>query len=639
MFRKKRLYKTVKDNKGSILVVFKNTVSKNTALAMLDKDLLDLKVLKDEDLTVSFVFADDVLSEYKKQALKQNIITLRNRVNELGVSEPIIQQQGLSRIVVQLPGVQDTSRAKEILGAVATLEFRMVDDKNDANIAAKKGVAPAGSEIYRFRDGRPLLLKKHIITTGNSINNASSGFSQDDNSPMVSLSLDGNGGRAMLKSTKKNIGKRMAVVFIENKVETVYRNGKLVKKRFKTEDIINAATIRGVFSNRFQITGLDSPKEARNLALLLRAGSLSAPIEIIEERTVGPSLGRENINKGVVSIIVGFILVLAFMVFRYRIFGIVSNITLTLNLLMITAILSILQATLTLPGIAGIVLTVGMAVDANVLIFERIREELKAGSDSQKAIQAGYEKALSTITDANITTLIASVVLFSFGTGPIKGFAVTLSIGIITSMFCAIVASRAIINRIYGNKTKQVLSRMKQINFVARKTTAFIFSALIIIVSVISISTQGLKLGIDFTGGIVLEVKYQEQADLEDIRKRLVSAGFNDITAQYFGNNTDVIIRLAPQKISSAKLSSKALNALVAGDVNVEMRRVEYVGPKVGEELTNDGALAIIYALIGILIYVTFRFEYRFSLGAIFALVHDVIITLGFFLLQEWNLI
>jgi len=294
-----------------------------------------------------------------------------------------------------------------------------------------------------------------VIATGENITGAASGIDQENNIPMVNITLDNAGGRAMLDTTKKYLHHRMAVVFIENKVETVLnKDGKIVKNRSTTKDIINAATIQGTFSSRFQITGIDSAREARNLALLLRAGSLSAPIEIIEERTIGPSLGADNIAKGVMSVIAGFVLVLLFMVVRYRVFGMVANIALTLNLIMIVAVLSLLQATLTLPGIAGIVLTVGMAVDANVLIFERIKEELGAQGNIQKAISSGYDKAVLTIADANITTLIASLVLFSFGTGPIKGFAITLSIGIITSMFTAIIVSRAIINKIYGGKKK-----------------------------------------------------------------------------------------------------------------------------------------------------------------------------------------
>lgn len=407
--------------------------------------------------TLIMTMTDKAIAETQKYALQQNITTLRNRINELGVAEPVIQQQGDRRIVVQLPGVQDTARAKEILGATATLEFRLVDEKGDPARAEKLGFSPSGSQLYYFRSGRPILLKRQIIVSGESVINAQSSIDPQQGSPMVSVSLDGAGGRKMLATTKKNINKRMAVLFIENRVETVEVDGKKIKKRIKTQDVINAAVIRGQFADRFQITGLDSSQEAQDLALLLRAGALAAPMEIVEERTVGPSLGQDNINQGFMSVVVGFILVLIFMAWRYKVFGLVANLALTLNLVIIFAVLSMLQATLTLPGIAGIVLTVGMAVDANVLIFERIREELRNGS-IQSAIHSGYEKAFVTIADANITTLLAAIVLFSFGTGPIKGFAITLSIGILTSMFTAILGTRAIINIMYGNKRVEKLS-------------------------------------------------------------------------------------------------------------------------------------------------------------------------------------
>ncbi|MBT7389842.1 MAG: protein translocase subunit SecD [Gammaproteobacteria bacterium] len=457
--RKDKLYKKIRKDEDILYVSFKTEEQKNKAKKVIKNDLSDLIIAEgsEQELELGFEISSNILAAAKAGALQQNITTLRNRVNELGVAEPIIQQQGKERIVVQLPGVQDTARAKEILGAVATVEFRMVDEKNDVQTAIKSGKVPAGSKIYKFKDGRPLLLKTNVITTGNNINDASSGI-DESNQPSVTIVLDSLGGRSMLDITKEFIGYRMAVVFIENKVETVLEDGIAVKKRSKTQDIINAATIQGTFSNRFQITGLDSSREATNLALLLRAGSLSAPIEIIEERTIGPSLGADNIQKGLISVLVGFALVLVFMAWRYRVFGLVANLALTINLITIVSILSLIQATLTLPGIAGIVLTVGMAVDANVLIFERVKEELKVTKNIQKAISAGYEKALLTIADANITTLIASIVLFSFGTGAIKGFAVTLSIGIITSMFTAIVVSRAVINIIYGGKKIEELA-------------------------------------------------------------------------------------------------------------------------------------------------------------------------------------
>ena len=404
-----------------------------------------------------FTLKETAVAEIKKYALQQNITTLRNRINELGVAEPVIQQQGDRRIVVQLPGVQDTARAKEILGATATLEFRLVEERGDAQRANATGVAPHGALLHHFRDGRPILLQRQIIVSGENVINAASGIDPQQGSAQVSVTLDGVGGRKMLATTKQNVGNRMAVLYIESRVDTIEVNGETVKKRVITKDVINAAVIRGQFADRFQITGLDSPQEAQDLALLLRAGALAAPMEIVEERTVGPSLGQDNIDQGFLSVIVGFVLVLVIMVWRYKFFGMVANVALTLNLVIIIAILSMLQATLTLPGIAGIVLTVGMAVDANVLIFERIREEMRNGS-IQQAIYTGYEKAFVTIADANITTLLAAIVLFSFGTGPIKGFAITLSIGILTSMFTAILGTRAIINWYYGNKRVEKLS-------------------------------------------------------------------------------------------------------------------------------------------------------------------------------------
>ena len=457
--RKDKLYKKIRKEDNRLVVSFKSEDLKNKAKKVLKNDLPDLVIVEGSELELEFGLEVSLSAQSaaKSSALKQNITTLRNRVNELGVAEPIIQQQGTERIVVQLPGVQDTARAKEILGAVATVEFRLVDEQNDVQTAIQSGKTPSGSKLYKFKDGRPLLLKTTVIATGENIVDASSSVDQD-NQPQVSIVLDSSGGRTMLETTKEFIGYRMAVVFIENQVETIIEDGVAVKKRSKTQDIINAATIQGTFSNRFQITGLESSREARNLALLLRAGSLSAPVEIIEERTIGPSLGADNIQKGFISVLVGFALVLVFMAWRYRVFGLVANVALTLNLITIVSILSMIQATLTLPGIAGIVLTVGMAVDANVLIFERIKEEMRSAKDIQKAISAGYEKALLTIADANITTLIASLVLFSFGTGAIKGFAVTLSIGIITSMFTAIIVSRAMINLIYGGKKDKELA-------------------------------------------------------------------------------------------------------------------------------------------------------------------------------------
>jgi preprotein translocase subunit SecD len=444
---------------GGVLLRFRNNDTRQQAYDLVRRELPELDVTERDGaehpellIRLNQRAADEVM----RFALQQNITTLRNRVNELGVAEPVIQQQGSNRIVVQLPGVQDTAKAKEILGATATLQFRMVDTEHSVQ-EALAGRIPATARLYRESNGAPILLKRSVMLSGDYITDASSGLDSQTGTPAVFITLDGKGASLFSKRTRDKIGRPMATVFIENKTETLLIDGEKVKKTSTEETVINVATIRDQLGKRFQITGLGNTEEARDLALLLRAGALAAPIEIVEERTVGPSLGQENIEQGFRSVIIGFVLVLVFMATYYRVFGLVANLALTFNLVMIVAVLSMLQATLTLPGIAGIVLTTGMAVDANVLIFERIREEIRNGNTPQASIEAGYKKALSTIADANITTLIAAIVLFGFGTGPIKGFAITLSIGIATSMFTAIMGTRAVINLYYGGRRVQKL--------------------------------------------------------------------------------------------------------------------------------------------------------------------------------------
>jgi preprotein translocase subunit SecD len=455
LLREKRLrYTLFHAGDKNILIGFGSAELRDRAQNLLHDNFPQMSIKpvdKPGKFELTFGPGEKELRDIQNFALQQNILTLRNRVNELGVAEPVIQQQGTSRIVVELPGVQDTAQAKRILGATATLEYRAVDIEHDVQRAVQ-GFVPPGSRLYYDRNGKPILLKKSVIATGNQIINARSGFDQSSGSPMVSVTLDGKGARSMLNFTRDNVGKPMAVVFIENRDQTTLVDGKPVTKTVKVEEVVSVATIRDVFSKRFQTTGLDSPKEAHELALVLRSGALAAPIRIIEERTVGPSLGKDNIERGFESVVIGFIAVLVFMVVYYRVFGVVADLALAMNLVLIVAILSMLQATLTMPGIAGIVLTVGMAVDANVLIFERIREELRNGNTPQASIHAGYEKAFSTIADANITTLIAAIVLLGYGTGPVKGFAVTLAIGIVTSMFTAIMGTRAVINLVYGGR-------------------------------------------------------------------------------------------------------------------------------------------------------------------------------------------
>jgi len=450
-----------KQGDSAVEIKFRKAEARDKAERLLETEYPDLNIDTEDREGGYFMLArltENEKRETRKLALKQNITTLRNRVNELGVAEPVIQQQGDDRIVIQLPGVQDTARAKEILGATATLEFRLTDETHDAEEAARTGRIPAGLKLYAQREGGHVLLKNRVMLTGDYIIDASSGLDQQSGGPAVYITLDGKGASIFSKVTGENVKKLMSVVFIEKKTETRIVDGEPVKTRRTVEEVINTARIQEQLSKRFQITGLDSTKEAHNLALLLRAGALAAPIEIIEERTIGPSLGQDNIDQGFASVVIGFVLVLVFMAVWYRGFGLVANIALAFNLVVIVAVLSMLQATLTLPGIAGIVLTVGMAVDANVLIFERIREELRNGVSPQASINSGYAKAFSTIADANITTLIAALVLFGFGTGPIKGFAITLSIGIITSMFTAIVGTRAVVNLVYGNRRVEKLS-------------------------------------------------------------------------------------------------------------------------------------------------------------------------------------
>ncbi|MCG7868402.1 MAG: protein translocase subunit SecD [gamma proteobacterium symbiont of Stewartia floridana] len=461
LLREEKLRYVRISREGEQVVVKFNTAEKrDQAIELIGNEFRNLNVQdvdQEEAFLVEVSLSPAEKQEVQRFALQQNITTLRNRVNALGISEPSIQQQGVRRIVVQLPGAQDPGKVKEILGATATLEYRLADTEHSVEDAVN-GRVPPGASLYYERDGRPVLLKKRVIVTGNQIVDASSGLDQQTGSPAVFVSLDGVGAKRMRRMTNENVGRPMAVVFIENRTTTRMVDGKPVKVKRKVEEVISIATIREPFGRRFQTTGLDTTEEARDLALLLRAGALAAPIEIVEERTIGPSLGQDSIDQGFASVMIGLAMVMVFMAVYYRVFGLVADMALVMNLVLIVAILSMLQATLTLPGIAGIVLTVGMAVDANVLIFQRIREEIANGNSPQASIQAGYEKAFSTIIDANITTLIAAVVLFSFGTGPIKGFAVTLAIGILTSMFTAIIGTRAVINWIYGRKRVQSLA-------------------------------------------------------------------------------------------------------------------------------------------------------------------------------------
>ncbi len=455
-------------NNNTITLQFANNDDRKAAMDFLRRngnEFTQQAVATDSGSTLRLNYTDVRQQEIESYAVNQNLTTLRNRINELGVAEALVQTQGSNRIVVELPGVQDTAEAKRVLGRTANLEFRLVSDQNDQAIdpytGQVKGTLPAGTESFAYESldsGRSLLLNRNRILTGERVQNASSGFSQDGGGAEVNITLDSAGGKMMADATRNAVGKRMAVLFIENKQRISYvpdpATGAQVEVRtpYTESVVINAATIQAVLGSSFRITGLDSPQEAAELALMLRAGALAAPMYFVEERVIGPSLGQENIDKGVLSTQIGFLLVAIWMVVFFRVFGLIANFALVFNLAMILTVMSWIGASLTLPGIAGIVITIGMAVDANVLICERIREEMKWGASPKQAIVAGYERAYNTIFDSNLTTFLVAFILFAIGTGPIKGFAVTLMIGIICSMFTAITVTRAIVQIIYGKK-------------------------------------------------------------------------------------------------------------------------------------------------------------------------------------------
>ena len=416
------------------------------ALRRILPDLAYSEVFATEGPALQLLLTPAQVRERQDYAIQQNLTTLRNSVNELGVSEPVVQKQGIDRIVVQLPGVQNSAEVKDILGKVATLEWRLQDQQNSVSEAVQRNRAPIGSKLYE-NNGQPVLLKRDIIVTGDQLIDAVTAAT--DQGPGVSITLDNAGGEEMLRTTRANLGKPMGVVFIEQRREEIDIDGRKVQRDIKEERVISVATIQGVFSNKFQITGLGA-NEARELALLMRAGALAAPLFVVEERVVGPALGKENIRKGVTALLIGMGILFVFMLVYYRTFGLVTNIVLLANVVLLAALLTLFKAALSLPGIAGIVLTVGMAVDANVLIYERIREELRNGVSPQTAISKGFEKAFSAIADSNITTLIAGIVLWAFGTGAIRGFAVVLSLGILTSMFTSLLGSRALLTLMYG---------------------------------------------------------------------------------------------------------------------------------------------------------------------------------------------
>lgn len=440
-----------------IEIHFKTSEVRDKAFEKLTPDFPQLLLTKlSASNTIVATLSPTELNAIRQATIEQTMSILRNRVNELGVGEAVVQQQGATRVAVDLPGIQDAARAKQILGGTATLHFHLVDQDNDPFVAKQTGAVPMGSKLYMM-EGRPILLKRQVVLSGDSITSAISSYDQQSATPNVQIQLGG-GESLFTKATRDNIGKRMAIVFVETKTSIETINGEEIRKTQREERVISAPVIQNALGNNFQITGLKDAKEASNLSLLLRAGALPAAIYPVAELTVGPTLGKENIQRGIISLEVGMGLILILMLVYYRLFGVVANIALLLNLIFLSALLSVLGATLTLPGIAGIVLTVGMAVDANVLIYERIREELRNGLSPQAAIYAGYERAFSTILDANVTTFIVAIVLFSIGTGPVRGFAVTLTLGLLTSMLTGVTYTRAIVNAWFGGRSVKKLS-------------------------------------------------------------------------------------------------------------------------------------------------------------------------------------
>ena len=622
---------------GEVVIV--NLATRNDYEAVADAVAAEFPQLEEKDKSGAGANDDLILhiglTSEERTALvdltmEQNLQTLRNRVDELGVAEPVITRQGAERIAVQLPGVQDTARAKSVLGRTAALELRGVDEVKTASRSlirrAQRGRPPLGTELYKTREGESILVGKTAVISGDNITDARPGFDQQ-NRPAVHLSLDTIGAEKIKRHTRPRIGERLAILLIDR----------------DRAEIISAPVVQQELYANFIIHGRMDTREANELSLLLRAGALAAPLEIIEERSVGPSLGADNIKSGISSVIGGFIGVAIFIAAYYAMFGLISVTALLANLFMLTALLGAVGATLTLPGLAGFALTLGMAIDANVLINERVREEVTLGKPPLSAISAGYDRALTTILDSNLTTLIAGLALFAFGSGPVRGFAVVLCFGLLTSMFSAVQGSRALVNLACERRArvralslgrwhlrfKRVLPLMKW-----RKVTAAL-SAVLVVICIGSLSIRGLNFGVDFTGGTVVETAFSRQADIERIREAAASVGLENAPIQQSGDG--LVIIKAPPHTAGADLSERVLTALREIDPDAELRRVEFVGPQVGEELFLAGALALLCVCLGIAAYLSLRFKWRMAIGAIVANLHDVIFILGLFSIFQWE--
>jgi len=591
------------------------------------------EVTRDEPEPGLFQFniTDQGIDYRMAQAVTQTVEVIRGRIDELGTTEPVIQRQGTDRIIVQVPGLDDPQRLKDLIGTTARLTFQMVDVTTPVEDAINTR-PPAGTEVLYSTDDPPIpyLIETREIVTGENLEDAQAGFDQRTNEPIVTFRFDGTGAQRFGRATQENVGRPFAIV-LDNQVVSA--------------PVINEPILGG----SGQISGNFSVEGANDLAILLRAGALPLTPTFVEERTVGPSLGADSVAAGEIAGIIGSILVVAFMFLAYGFFGLVANVALIVNVILVVAALSGLGATLTLPGIAGIVLTVGMAVDSNVLIFERIREERAAGRSVIQAIDTGFQKALATIVDANLTTLIAAVILFYLGSGPIRGFAVTLAIGIVTTVFTAFVLTRWMIAFWVRRQKPKELPRGPvtfvpegtRIAFMWLRRITFSGSAVLVIASMVLFATVNMNLGIDFKGGSLIEVQSKsEQADIGDIRARLNNLNLGDVQVQGFGTERDVLIRIEAQGGGENAEQTVITNVRSELESDYDFRRVEVVGPTVSGELARAGTIAVVSALLAILVYIWLRFEWQFAVGAIIATTHDVLLTIGMFVVTglEFNL-
>ena len=593
--------------------------------------ITEVELDEPEDGLLRFTLTSQGISHALSSAVTQSIEVIRKRIDEFGTTEPVVQRQGNDRILVEVPGVEDPQRLKDLIGTTAKLTFHLVSTQMSA-ADALSGRPPAGTQLMYDDSDPPVpeLLETASLVKGENLVDAQPGFDQRTNEPIVTFRFDSKGGSRFCQVSTANIGRRFAIVL--------------------DKTVITAPVIQGaICGGTGQISGSFSVESANNLAILLRAGALPAELDFVEERTVGPSLGADSIAKGKIAAIIGAVLVLIFMVLAYGLLGIMANIALFINIALILALLSIIGATLTLPGIAGIVLTMGMAVDANVLIFERIREERRGGRSLIQAIDAGFRQALATIVDANVTTLIAALILFYLGSGPVKGFAVTLAIGIMTTVFTAYTMTRLLVAYwVKWKKPKELPKRLlsfipenTSLRFMRNRTFTFPASMIAIVASAVLFFTLSLNYGIDFLGGTLIEVRSnQEQADIGGIRASLSELNLGDVQVQEFGEPREALIRVETQNAGESGEQSVIAKVRATLEKNYEFRRVEVVGPTVSGELAQAGLIAVFGALAAIMFYIWIRFEWQFAIGAVVATLHDVLLTVGVFsLLQlEFNL-